>query len=143
MTGLLGVEAQIQMGDLAGFFLTDQLNGLIFRGLEHAREGKGMAFIEVLSPCVTYNDTYPEWMNRVHDVDTDPAYDRHNRGQAFARLFDLSQQSLIPIGLIFHSDHASLQSAMLGEVTPFHSLDGVRMAESRQYMDTILAGYAV
>ena len=122
---------------------SDQLNGLILRGLEHAREGKGMAFIEVLSPCVTYHDTYPEWMNRVHDVDTDPAYDRYNRGQAFARLFDLTQQSRIPIGLIFHAEHASLQSAMLGEVTPFHALDAVRTAQSREYMDTILAGYAI
>jgi 2-oxoglutarate ferredoxin oxidoreductase subunit beta len=33
---------------------SDQLNDLMLAGLNHARDGKGMAFIEVLSLGVTY-----------------------------------------------------------------------------------------
>ncbi len=42
--------------------------------------GRGMAFVEVLSPCVTYHDTYPQWLNEVYDVDQDPEYAAGNRG---------------------------------------------------------------
>ncbi|GIS90938.1 MAG: hypothetical protein CM1200mP20_09790 [Pseudomonadota bacterium] len=30
-----------------------------------------MAYLEVLSPCVTYNDTYREWRTSVYDMDNE------------------------------------------------------------------------
>lgn len=122
--------------------LSDQLNDLMLRGLQHVREGRGMAFVEVLSPCVTYHDTYPEWMNKVHNLDSDTSYDNKNRGQAFARMFDLVEQSRIPVGLVYDGEHASLQSALLGDVPPVHSLDGTKLEEARQYMHKVLSAYA-
>jgi 2-oxoglutarate ferredoxin oxidoreductase subunit beta len=119
-----------------------QLNDLMLRGLNHVREGRGMAFIEVLSPCVTYHDTYPQWMNQLHDLDKDPEYDRDNRGQAFARMFDLVEQSKLPVGLVYDGVHASLQSALLGDVVPARSLDGVKTEDAKKYMQKVLSAYA-
>ena len=123
--------------------LSDQLNELMLKGLNHAREGKGMAFIEVLSPCVTYHDTYPEWMNKVYDVDADPDYDNSDRGRAFLNVFSLVQQNRIPIGMIYHGEHASLQSAILPEVTPIHALDQQYHEQTTQHMEDVLSAYAV
>ena len=121
---------------------SDQLNDLMLQGLAHVREGKGMAFLEVLSPCVTYNDTYPDWMNKIHDMDSDPTYDNNNRGQAFARMMELIEQTRIPIGLAYSGVHASLQSALLGEVAPAHSLEGARSEQAQQYMKKVLSAYS-
>jgi len=122
---------------------SDQLNELMVQGLNHAREGKGMAFIEVLSPCVTYNDTYPQWMNKVYDLDGDPEYRNDDRGKAFFDVYQLVQQDRIPIGLVFHGEHASLQSSMLSDLTPHQSLDEQYAARSTQHMKDVLSTYAV
>ena len=122
---------------------SDQLNELMVQGLNHAREGKGMAFIEVLSPCVTYNDTYPQWMNKVYDLDNDPEYRNDDRGKAFFDVYQLVEQDRIPIGLVFHGEHASLQSSLLSDLTPHQSLDEQYAARSRQHMKDVLSAYAV
>ena len=122
---------------------SDQLNELMVQGLNHAREGKGMAFIEVLSPCVTYNDTYPQWMNKVYDLDGDPEYRNDDRGKAFFDVYQLVQQDRMPIGLVFHGEHASLQSSLLSDLTPHQSLDEQYAARSRQHMKDVLSAYAV
>lgn len=122
---------------------SDQLNDLMLRGLKHAREGRGMAFVEVLSPCVTYNDTYPDWMKRVYDVDADPDYSPDDRGKAFSHLDGLIRQNYVPIGLIYHGEHASLHDSLLNEVAPIHALDDERAAETRKYLEQVVDAYAV
>lgn len=122
---------------------SDQLNRLMLMGLNHARDGKGMAFIEVLSPCVTYNDTYPQWMNKAYDVDADPEYCNSHRGKAFSALYDLVQQSRIPIGLIYSGNHPSLQSAMVPEITPHHALDLEHSERVSKHLSKVLSAYAV
>jgi len=122
---------------------SDQLNHLMLMGLNHARDGKGMAFIEVLSPCVTYNDTYPQWMNKVYDVDADPEYCNSHRGKAFSAVYDLLQQSRIPIGLIYSGAHPSLQSAMVSEITPHHALDLEHSERVSKHLNKVLSAYAV
>ena len=49
---------------------------LIKQGLRH----KGFAFIDVFSPCVTYNhdNTYPWFKQRVKKLEDDPSYDPSN-----------------------------------------------------------------
>ena len=122
---------------------SDQLNRLMLMGLNHARDGKGMAFIEVLSPCVTYNDTYPQWMNKAYDVDADPRYCNSHRGKAFSAIYDLVQQSRIPIGLIYSGNHPSLQSAMVSEITPHHALDREHSERVSKHLNKVLSAYAV
>jgi 2-oxoglutarate ferredoxin oxidoreductase subunit beta len=122
---------------------SDQMNELMLMGLKHAREGRGMALVEVLSPCVTYNDTYPEWMNRVHDVDADPDYRNDHRGEAFSRVLDLAEDQRLAIGLVYHGQHASLQDALIQEPTPFHALDDSRDADTRRHLESVLSVYQV
>lgn len=120
----------------------EQLNRLMRCGLEHVRAGHGMAFVEVLSPCVTYNDTYPQWMARLYDVDSDPEYRNDDRGRAFGAVCELVQRSRIPVGLIYRGRRPSLQSALVPEITPFHALDIEHAERTRQHLEDVLAGYA-
>jgi 2-oxoglutarate ferredoxin oxidoreductase subunit beta len=122
---------------------SEQMNELMLKGLQHSRDGKGMAFIEVLSPCVTYNDTYPQWMYKVHDVDADTDYRNDDRGKAFFDLNSLVEQSRIPIGLIYRGENASLQSSLVSDPTPFHSLDDQHAGRNRQQLEDVLSAYAV
>ena len=91
----------------------DQLNKLMEQALEHANAGKGMALLEVLSPCVTYNDTYPEWDAKVQDVNTVEDYDNNDKGSAFATCLNMKNSGKIPTGVIYQGDHPTLESAML------------------------------
>jgi 2-oxoglutarate ferredoxin oxidoreductase subunit beta len=122
---------------------SDQLNALLVKGLEHVKAGRGMAFVEVLSPCVTYHDTYPQWLNEVYDVDQDPEYAADNRGQAFGRICSLSDEGKIPIGMIYTGKHKSLQASIGGEVSPFASLDKNSKCAAREHLDNVLAAYTV
>jgi 2-oxoglutarate ferredoxin oxidoreductase subunit beta len=72
--------------------------------LAHARSGHGFAFLEVLSPCVTYNDTYPQWEAEINDLDADDSYDASDRAGAFDRAIGLQAQGRIPVGLIYRSE---------------------------------------
>ena len=69
-----------------------QLLNLTIAALKHTASGYGMAYLEVLSPCVTYNDTYREWRTNVYNIDDDADYDRKDRAAAFTRMIDLREQ---------------------------------------------------
>jgi len=122
---------------------SDQLHDLMVQGLRHVQSGRGMAFVEVLSPCVTYNDTYPDWMNRIHDVDTDPDYRNDDRGLAFSRTLELLGESRMPVGLIYQGAHRTLQQALVSKVAPAQSLGEEHAVAARSYMDRVLSSYAI
>ena len=82
----------------------DQLNSLMVQALEHVRAKKGFAFLEVLSPCVTYHDTYPDWNARFYDLDADREYTAEDRGAAFVKTLALNEEGKIPTGMIYHED---------------------------------------
>jgi len=84
----------------------DQMDVLMAGALRHAREGRGFAFIEVMSPCVTYNDTYPEWESSMTDLDSDGGHDPADRSAAFASSVALAAEGRIPVGLIYHDPGA-------------------------------------
>ncbi|MCL1597949.1 MAG: thiamine pyrophosphate-dependent enzyme [Actinomycetia bacterium] len=84
----------------------DQLRRLTAAAIRHAREGRGFAFLEVLSPCVTYNDTYPRWEAEHIDLDAEDAYDPTDRAAAFTRAVELEADGRIPVGVIFHDPTA-------------------------------------
>ena len=88
----------------------DQLRNLTAAAITHARQGKGFAFLEVLSPCVTYNDTYPHWESTHIDLDTDDGYDPTSRTAAFTRIVELHANGAIPTGLIYHDPTAQPRS---------------------------------
>ena len=85
----------------------EQLVRLITAALDHAGSGGGFAFIEVLSPCVTYQDTYPRWDAEVYDLDAEPGYDPADRAGAFANCLRVMGEERIPIGLVYRGGVAA------------------------------------
>ena len=86
-----------------------QLLNLTIAALKHTAEGYGMAYLEVLSPCVTYNDTYREWRTSVYNIDDDADYDRKDRVAAFTRMTELREQGRLPLGLIYEGERPALE----------------------------------
>jgi len=86
-----------------------QLLNLTIAALKHTAAGYGMAYLEVLSPCVTYNDTYREWRTSVYNIDNDADYDRKDRAVAFTRMIDLREQGRLPLGLIYEGERPALE----------------------------------
>jgi 2-oxoglutarate ferredoxin oxidoreductase subunit beta len=91
-------------------FTGDQkhLTDLIKLGLEH----KGFSFIDIFSPCVTYNhdNTYPWFKQRVKKLEDDPAYDASNLQHAFEKAQLWGDE--IPTGRFFQrTDLPSLDQA--------------------------------
>ena len=86
-----------------------QLLNLTIAALKHTAAGHGMAYLEVLSPCVTYNDTYREWRTNVYNIDDDADYDRKDRAVAFTRMIDLREQGRLPLGLIYEGERPALE----------------------------------
>jgi len=95
---------------IARGFSGDQkhLTDLIKQGIEH----KGFSFIDVFSPCVTYNhdNTYPWFKQRVKRLEDDKTYDASNWLMACERSQIWGEE--IPIGKFFHTtDRPSLDQA--------------------------------
>lgn len=95
-----------------------QLADLIKRGIKHANELKGFAFIEVLSPCVTYNDTYKEWREQVYDLESEQGYDNKNRLLAYTRVSELNAKGKLATGLIYTGVSKSLEETSLESRDP-------------------------
>jgi pyruvate/2-oxoacid:ferredoxin oxidoreductase beta subunit len=102
-----------------------------------------MALVEVLSPCVTYNDTYSQWMTKVYDVDVDPDYRCNDRADAFAPPSRIVEDRRTPIGPICHGEQASLQSSLVRDVSPFRSLDAEHAKRVDEHLERVLSAYAV
>jgi 2-oxoglutarate ferredoxin oxidoreductase subunit beta len=84
------------------------LTDLIKQGLQH----KGFSFIDVFSPCVTYNhdNTYPWFKQRVKKLEDDASYDASNWMMACERAQIWGEE--IPIGKFFQrTDLLSLDQA--------------------------------
>ncbi|MEQ8661468.1 MAG: hypothetical protein RLW62_11660, partial [Gammaproteobacteria bacterium] len=90
-----------------------QLLALTKAALEHTAAGHGMSYLEVLSPCVTYNDTYRDWRTAVYDVDAEAGYDPADRAGAFVRMSALREQGRLPLGLIFRGERPALENLAL------------------------------
>ena len=76
------------------------LTELIKRGIEHP----GFAFLDVFSPCVTYNhdNTYQWYKPRVKKLEDDPAYDPTDWTAAMDKSLLWGEE--IPIGRFFQRD---------------------------------------
>jgi len=79
----------------------EQLARLTDAALNHARAGQGFAFLEIISPCVTYEDNYQQWPSTLYDVDEDSSYDTGDRVAAFEFHHRLAADGRLPAGLIY------------------------------------------
>jgi len=94
------------------------MTAILEEALRFNREGRGFAFVEDLSPCVTYNDTYKLWREKVLDVSTLPDYDPTDRKTMFRLCYELLDQGRIPIGVMHRpkeSNHDGLETMLLGD----------------------------
>jgi 2-oxoglutarate ferredoxin oxidoreductase subunit beta len=118
---------------------SDQLARLARQALEHARARRGFAFLEVISPCVTYWDTYPIWERMLVDVNADPDYDPSDRAGAFALTSRLAAEGRLPAGLIFQVPARAPAPAE----APAPARATIDPAELAPRYDAILDEYAV
>ena len=81
----------------------DHLTQLIAQGIRH----KGFALIEILQPCISYNDinTYEWYRQRAKALPAE--YDPTDRGAAFSKALEWGDT--IPIGVIYTSGRPSLE----------------------------------
>lgn len=89
-----------------------QLHRLMREAITHARERRGFAFLEVLSPCVTYNDTYARWEALVTDMDQEAEYDCTDRFGAAAHYARVKSTGKIPTGVIFRGTARTYEAAL-------------------------------
>jgi 2-oxoglutarate ferredoxin oxidoreductase subunit beta len=89
------------------------LTALIIEGMTH----NGFSLIEVLSPCVTHNkiNTHKWFKENIINLDDDKNYSAKNRKKALEML---SNQSKIPIGLLYHEERPSFDDLSLPSDTP-------------------------
>jgi 2-oxoglutarate ferredoxin oxidoreductase subunit beta len=90
-----------------------QMTQVFIESLKFNRENRGFAFVEALSPCVTYNDTYKEWRAKVLDVSKLPGYDAADRAKTFQLCLETMAQGKIPIGVMHRPPQVSAEAASL------------------------------
>ncbi len=117
----------------------DHLVRLTSEALRHSRSKQGFAFLEVISPCVTYQDSYPRWEQALYDVDADASHDPSDRAAGFALTTRLQAQGRLPAGLIYRappSDRSppNISSPVQSSIDPSASTERYR---------AIMAGYRV
>jgi len=96
------------------------MTAVFVEALKFNRAHKGYAFVEALSPCVTYNDTYDEWRANVVDISKLPGYNPSDRITSFRLCLETMQSGKIPIGVMHRPsddpvDPPSLELKLLGD----------------------------
>jgi 2-oxoglutarate/2-oxoacid ferredoxin oxidoreductase subunit beta len=118
----------------------------ITEGLRYNRERKGFAFVEVLSPCVTYNDTYQLWRQQVENVEKIPGYDRADRGKAFTTMLEVKSRDKIPVGLIYRASEEkgapALEKTLLPMIDHAPATADISVEHNLAKYQKILAGLA-
>jgi 2-oxoglutarate ferredoxin oxidoreductase subunit beta len=114
------------------------LTDLIKQAIKH----KGFAFIDVFSPCVTYNhdNTYPWFKQRVKKLEEDSSYNPGNWLQAMERSQIWGEE--IPIGKFFQrTDIPSLHESepILDEGEPLaHRKLGIAPMAAKEFIDELM-----
>ena len=112
----------------------DQLVRLVTAALDHSRSGAGFAFLEVLSPCVTYQDTYPAWDAEALDFDEIDGYDPSDRAAAFSACLEALEAGRVPTGLIYRGGPAPA----VPDPGPAHSEVEGMTADYQEVMESYL-----
>ncbi len=76
------------------------MTAVLVEALKFNQANRGFAFVEDLSPCVTYNDTFKEWREKVVDISKLPGYDPTDRKAIFRICLETMDSGKIPIGVM-------------------------------------------
>jgi 2-oxoglutarate/2-oxoacid ferredoxin oxidoreductase subunit beta len=94
------------------------MTAVIEEAIKFNHDNRGFAFIEDLSPCVTYNDTYKLWREKVQDLSKLPGYDPTDRKAMFKLYLETVAAGKIPIGIMHRPAEvtkAGLEAKLLGD----------------------------
>jgi len=120
----------------------DHLEKLMVLALTHAREKRGFAFLEVMSPCVTYNDTYPAWSAALCNLDDDDDHNPSDRMGVVSRCTGLRAEGRIPAGLLYSAPGRALETTLKVSAAnaPVHlDIEPARLiAEYRQLLEQMM-----
>jgi 2-oxoglutarate/2-oxoacid ferredoxin oxidoreductase subunit beta len=86
---------------------------VLVEALKFNRANRGFAFIEDLSPCVTYNDTFKLWREKVVDISKLPGYDATDRKAVFRLCLETMDAGKIPIGVMHRPSETDPVAAAL------------------------------
>jgi 2-oxoglutarate ferredoxin oxidoreductase subunit beta len=118
------------------------MTAVLTEAIRFNRDRRGFAFVEDLSPCVTYNDTYKLWREKVIDVATLPGYDPTDRKVMFRLCLEQIEAGRIPIGVMHRpadSDQNGLEAKLLGD-RPGPAAADIRLETQRPAYEKLLAG---
>lgn len=118
-----------------------QLQYLIKEAILHANSGKGFGYVDILSPCVTYNDTYAAWRKAVVDVNSVGGYDTSNRAKAFETCYSIIQKGQIPTGLLFRGEGKSFEAMRLSDPLTGPAQADIDPSHNLEQLKAILARY--
>jgi 2-oxoglutarate ferredoxin oxidoreductase subunit beta len=85
----------------------EQLADLMARAVKH----RGFAFIDVLQPCVTFNNTYQQY-----NAETEPV--THDPGDFEAALAAARKTDKLRLGLFYETDKPAFDRELLGDWNP-------------------------
>jgi 2-oxoglutarate ferredoxin oxidoreductase subunit beta len=97
---------------------------LIVQGIQHP----GFSFVQAMSPCPTFNNTFDLWRDQVVDLPED--HDPNNRVQAMAQAL---REDAIPVGLLYKETRPTLESHT--RVTDHPLKDGGREFDVRELLE--------
>jgi len=118
-----------------------QLTRLLTDGLIHVQSGNGFAFVEVLSPCVTYNDTYRLWKNITYDVDSDTNFNPRDKIGSYTTVINKREEGKIPIGLIYSADHPSLEQVTVDDQEKGPALQDISLASNMDRYEDVMKSF--
>ncbi|MEM0129247.1 MAG: thiamine pyrophosphate-dependent enzyme [Thermoplasmata archaeon] len=103
------------------------MSAILGEALEFVRAHRGFAFVEDLSPCVTYNDTYKLWREKIQDVAKLEGYDPTDRQAMFRLCCETREKGRIPVGVMHRpadseKDERGLEQVLLPDgIGPFQT----------------------
>ena len=103
----------------------EHLADLMVRAIEHV----GYAFIDVLQPCVTFNDTWKSYRELVEPLE--------DKERSFDEALALTRRTdKLPIGVFYETSKPTFHQALQGERNPFrdHHTRAARLAAVRELM---------
>ncbi len=112
---------------------------VLVEALKFTRANRGFAFVEDLSPCVTYNDTFKLWREKIVDVSKLPGYDASDRKAVFRLCLETMDAGKIPVGVMHRTAEADPSSGSL-ELKLLPDLVGPSLADLS--LETNRAAYA-
>ena len=86
---------------------------VLVEALKFNRANRGFAFVEDLSPCVTYNDTFKLWREQVVDISKLPGYDATDRKAVFRLCLETMDAGKIPVGVMHRPSDSTPAAASL------------------------------